>query len=233
MVDAADGSEGDRYRFEGFAFIGRTFGEYARMFDLDVGRWRCRRVLDCPAGPCSFVPEARDRGVEAWAADLAYGPPPSALRARCRADVDRAMDALDGVEHLYRWRHYDDVADLRSHRERAADRFLEDYPTHHVAARLPDLPFRSGAFDLVLSAHCLFLYGDRLDLAFHEAALRELARVGGEVRVFPLVGFDTERYPHLRELRRSLHEAGHATAVESVPFEFQRGATEMLVVDGE
>lgn len=233
MVDDTDGSGSDRYRIEGFAFVGRTFGEYARMFDLDVGRWQGRRLLDCPAGPCSFVPEARDRGVEAWAADLAYGPPPSALRERCRTDVDRAMAALDGVEHLYRWQHYDDVADLRSYRERAARRFLEDYPDHHVAARLPDLPFRSGAFDLVLSAHCLFLYDDRLDAGFHEAALRELARVGGEVRVFPLVGFDAQRYPHLWELRRSLHGTGRATEVREVPFEFQRGATEMLVVHGE
>jgi len=182
MVDDTDGSGSDRYRIEGFAFVGRTFGEYARMFDLDV---------------------------------------------------DRAMAALDGVEHLYRWRHYDDVADLRSHRERAAHRFLADYPAHHVAARLPDLPFRSDAFDLVLSGHYLFLYDDRLDVGFHEAALRELARVGGEVRVFPLVGFDAERYPRLGDLRASLHGTGHATEARGVPFEFQRGATEMLVIDGE
>ena len=37
------------------------------------------------------------------------------------------------------------------------------------------------------SSHLLFSYADRLDRAFHVASLRELARVGREVRVFPLV----------------------------------------------
>jgi len=36
-------------------FIGRTYFEYVRMFDLDEALLRSGRVLDCAAGPSSFT----------------------------------------------------------------------------------------------------------------------------------------------------------------------------------
>ncbi len=36
-------------------------------------------------------------------------------------------------------------------------------------------------------SHLLFVYDDRLDLAFHIAAITEMLRVAREVRIFPLV----------------------------------------------
>ncbi len=204
------------------------------MFDLDPDRLAGERVLDCPGGACSFAAEAAARGAEAVAVDPLYGPTPDDLAARCARDVERAVAALDGVEHLYDWEFYGDAGSLESYRRAAAKRFLADYestPDRYVRAGLPDLPFADGSFDLVLSAHLLFLYDDRLDHEFHRAALCELARVAAdELRVFPLVGFDAERYGRLDDLRRALGAAGYASAVREVPFEVQRGATEMLVV---
>lgn len=225
----------ERYSIDDVAVIGRTFEEYCAMFDLDPGDLAGERVLDCPSGACSFVAEASDRGASAVGADVAYDGSAATLRERCAADVDRAMAALDGVEHLYRWTHYDDVADLRSYRERASERFLADYeanPGRYVAAELPSLPFRDDRFSLVLSAHFLFLYDDRLDDGFHRAALRELLRVAdGELRVFPLVGFDAEPYDGLPAIVDDLRDDGYDAERRSVPFEFQKGATEMLVVE--
>jgi len=67
-----------------------------------------------------------------------------------------------------------------------------------VAAALPTLPFPDRSFDLVLSSHLLFSYTDRLDVAFHLAALLELARVSrGQVRVFPLVDYNGHPQPTL------------------------------------
>ncbi|WP_129112795.1 methyltransferase domain-containing protein [Halegenticoccus tardaugens] len=231
---ADDDSAGDRYRIDDFAFIGRIFEEYRRMFDLDPDRVAGIRVLDCPGGACSFIAETAARSGEAVAVDALYGPPPDDLATRCERDVERAVDALSGVEHLYEWGYYGDVGTLESHRRTAAERFLADYadsPSRYVRAALPDLPFPDDSFDLVLSAHLLFLYDDRLDHAFHRDALRELARVAaGELRVFPLVGFDAAEYGRLDDLRRTLEADGYATERRPVPFEFQRGATETLVV---
>ena len=46
-------------------------------------------------------------------------------------------------------------------------------------------PLADDSFDLALCSHLLFLYTDHLDAAFHIAAVQELLRVAGEVRIFP------------------------------------------------
>jgi hypothetical protein len=84
-------------------------------------------------------------------------------------------------------------------------------------------------FDLVLSGHFLFLYGDRLDINFHISCLRELLRVSsGEVRIFPLTGLDAEPYPRLYEILCRFRPEGINATVVKVPFEFQRGANAMM-----
>jgi hypothetical protein len=85
----------------------------------------------------------------------------------------------------------------------------------------------------VLSSHLLFTYADRLDAEFHLAALVELARVGRDVRIYPLVDQAGGPLPDLlRTLADGLAAAGlHADAVE-VDHEFQRGARSMLRLRG-
>lgn len=40
---------------ERIVFIGRTYEEYIRMFDLLESDLIGQRILDCPAGACSFT----------------------------------------------------------------------------------------------------------------------------------------------------------------------------------
>lgn len=224
----------ERYSIDNFAFIGRTFAEYRRMFDVRDEGIDGQHILDCPAGPCSFVAEARARGIDAVGADVMYDRTTATLARRATNDISRAMAALDGVEHLYRWNFYDDVDEVRAFRDRAATRFLRDYATNgerYVHAELPQLPFADGAFDVVLSAHFLFLYDDRFSLAFHLDTIRELVRVGGQLRIFPLHAFDTERSALVPDVVDSLRADGYDVRMQTVPFEFQRGADRMLVVE--
>jgi hypothetical protein len=44
------------------AFIGRTYFEYMRMFGRDETVFKTGPVLDCAAGPSSFVAEVRSAG---------------------------------------------------------------------------------------------------------------------------------------------------------------------------
>ena len=219
-----------------FAVIGRTFEEYRHFFDLDPERLVGETVLDCPSGVGSFVAEATDRGVDAVGADVLYDTPSPRLARRSRRDFHDTVRQVREKRDLFVWNYYDDVQARRARLRDAHERFLRDYDDgrragRYVAARLPDLPFRDDRFSLVLSAHLLFLYVDRLSHEFHREALRELCRVSNdEVRVFPLVGLDTEPYDSLVEILADLRDAGYDATVESVPFEFQRGATEMLRV---
>ncbi|MHA0858497.1 hypothetical protein [Paenibacillus sp. CMAA1364] len=53
-------------------FIGRTFDEYVRMFDLSNEDIRNHEILDAPSGACSFTAIANSRGGNVTAADIAY-----------------------------------------------------------------------------------------------------------------------------------------------------------------
>lgn len=84
-------------------------------------------------------------------------------------------------------------------------------------------------FDLDLCSHLLLLYSDALSPEFHLAAAEEMARVAGEVRVFPLLGAYRAPSPHLRPLVRVLQERGYAVETGRVPYEFLRAATRCFV----
>lgn len=227
--------DADRYEVDGFAFIGRTFAEYRRLFDLEPHTFDGARILDCPGGPSSFTAVASAMGADATAVDTQYGPTVQALESSCETAVGDVADQLHEKRDLFVFEYYGDVETRIRYLRAAAARFLADYarcPGRYVPAALPDLPFETGAFDLALSANFLFLYDDRLDLDFHLASLRELARVASEVRVFPLASLDTTPSDVVAETVEALRADGYAVDLRAVPYEFQRGVTEMLVVRG-
>lgn len=220
-----------------FLSIGRTFEEYRRLFAIDVADvagGAAGAVLDCAAGPSSFAAVASAVGADVTAVDPAYARPIDELEAECAAAVERTGAQLREQRDRFEWAFYGGV-EARCRLLRAAyHRFLADFdrnPGRYVAAGLPALPFETNAFDLVLSAHFLFLYDDRLSRAFHVAACRELARVAsGEVRIFPLVALDFEPSAYVEDVLSTLRADGLTAGPVEVPFEFQPGATEALVV---
>jgi len=57
-----------------------------------------------------------------------------------------------------------------------------------------------------------------------------MLRVAGEVRLFPLLSLDGAPSPHLHVLMEELALDSFAAEVGRVPYEFQRGGNEMLVI---
>jgi SAM-dependent methyltransferase len=161
-----------------------------------------------------------------------YATPPRELVGRLDGELARGSAWTTAHADRYAWGFHGDPgahARLRAESAAAFARDLADHPGHHVAAALPHLPFVDGAFDLVLSSHLLFTYADRLDAGFHVAALREMARVGAEVRVYPLVDQAGRALPDLlASVVAELGDAGVRAEVQDVPYEFQRGARSML-----
>jgi len=216
---------------EEFRFQGRTFEEYRHLFDLDGVPGN---VLDCPGGPSSFTAVSRAAGAKAYAVDPMYGRSGDELEEICQRAIERTADQLGEKRDVFVWDYYGDVETRCRYLWAAAERFLADYarkPGLYVEAALPDLPFVSDAFDLVCSANLLFLYDDRLDLSFHRESLDELARVAREeVRVFPLASLDPDRSEYVQSSIEELRKEGHTVEFREVPYEFQPGVTEMLVV---
>ncbi len=218
------------------AFIGRTYDEYVKIFDLDEQMPAGGRVLDCPAGASSFTAEAYLKGIDVTACDIMYNIHADELFEKGDKDIQHVFEKFDEVSHLYTWSYYKNKDDVISRRKRALELFIHDFRKglatgRYVRAELPELPFPDKHFSLVLSGHFLFLYSDRLELDFHMKCLKELVRVcSGEVRVFPLVGLDAKPYLHLDDVITSLENTGANVEITKTPFEFQTGSSKIMIL---
>ncbi|OFW75593.1 MAG: hypothetical protein A2201_11835 [Alicyclobacillus sp. RIFOXYA1_FULL_53_8] len=213
-------------------FIGRTFEEYLRMFNLSGKELEGSRILDCPGGACSFAAHASRFGGTVTAVDVVYGLPVSTLREKGLADLQVVRDGMSAASGTYDWTEFGHLDGLIETRNQAVADFLEDYdrnPCRYVQATLPNLPFADREFELVLSAHFLFTYAEQLDADFHLRTMNELLRVASrEVRIFPLISSNGTSYPYLSELMQAMQGQGHDVEVVPVSYHFQRGANEMV-----
>jgi SAM-dependent methyltransferase len=212
----------------------RAYEEYVAFFDLDVDVLRGRRVLDCSAGASSFVARACREGVDAVAVDPAYAMGREELAevaGRGLRDGNRIADSFPG---RFTWSWYGSVQARERMRAQALAEFvldLAEHPERYVTGSLPSLPFADGAFDLALCSHLLFTWADQLGRDWHLAALGELSRVAGEVRVFPTVVQGAgDPVPFWDALVGDLHDLGLQTRRRQVSYEFQVGADSMLVL---
>jgi len=221
--------------YDRIVFFGRRLADYRRFFQLSAADLE-RSILDVAAGPASFAAEWAAQGGTVTALDPIYRYRPERVRQQTMWDFAHTRERAEAGRQAFRFGDVSDFEDLWQRRAEARDRFLADYPTGRALGRyragtLPASGLPTAAADLVLCGHFLFLYADRLDLAFHEAAIGELLRLAGqEVRLYPLVSLTGERYPYLDALRKSWDTAGVQHQIIPLEYEFLRGANEMLVL---
>jgi len=212
---------------------GRSFDEYRRMFAL-TGDDLHLRSLGCGDGPASFNAEATRRGHHVVSCDPIYRFDAHEIEARIAATCESVIEQTRRNADAFVWGNgIRNVEELGAARMAAMRGFLDDYPAakaagRYVEASLPSLPFETGAFDLALCSHFLFLYSAQFDGMFHRSALRELCRVAREVRVFPLLSLAGERSAFVDPCADDLRTAGCSVTVERVTYEFQRGGNEMM-----
>jgi hypothetical protein len=210
---------------------GRNAAEYEAFFSLaDVSD--TARVIDCAGGPASFAAEWSKLGRFVVAVDPIYRQTGEEIAAGFDAIAERMLEGTRKACDRFIWNHYRSPEDLVERRRGSLQRFVTDYGDRkrsgrYVAAGLPELPFSAGSFDIVLCAHMLFLYSEEFSLEMHIASIREMLRVGSEVRIFPLLDMQGQRSQHLDATMNALSGAAHMELVR-VPFEFRRGDCFML-----
>jgi hypothetical protein len=211
---------------------GRAFDEYCRMFALS-DEDLTRRILGCGDGPASFNAEATRRGSTVISCDPIYKWTAADIRERVTATRDEILEQTRRNAGEFVWDSIRSVEELGRIRMTAMEAFLEDFSDGKAQGRyidneLPTLPFADRSFDLALCSHFLFLYSDQLGEAFHHQSLRELCRLAGDVRIFPVLALGGRQSPFIDSVMARLHDEGHDVALEHVPYEFQRGANQML-----
>jgi hypothetical protein len=212
--------------------LGRSAADYRAMFALE----RCdrgRRLLGCGDGPAAFNADWTGEGGQMVSLDPLYAWPAAAIRQRIAETFPDVVRRMHAEPQRFALKAGDTIDALASRRWAAMQRFLADYAAssgagRYVAGALPRLPFADDAFDLALCSHLLFLYEAQLGQVFHLQALRELLRVAGEVRVFPLVNLEAQPSHYLDPIRAALAADGVTTELVAVDYEIQRGARHML-----
>ena len=213
---------------------GRSYDEYVAMFGLTEADLKCR-ILGCGDGPAGFNAELTKRGGHVISVDPIYVFEAAQIRSRIAETYETVMAQLRENQSNYVWNTISSVEELGQIRLSAMATFLADYVAgknagRYIAGELPSLPFESGSFDIALSSHFLFLYSTHLTAGFHLQALREMARLAREVRVFPLLTLDGALSPHLSHVIESLITQGFGVQTKRVSYEFQRGGNEMLLI---
>jgi hypothetical protein len=214
---------------------GRSFDEYFRMFalaesDLDG------RIIGCGDGPAAFNAEMTRRGHHVISVDPLYRFSKDEIRSRIDQIFAQVVEGARRKADSFYWTDFHSPDDLGRRRREIMQVFLADYHAgrgqgRYVDASLPTLPFRAAQFDIALCSHLLFTYSRLLSEDDHFAAICEMCRVAREARIFPVLDmFDGGRSPHLEPMIRRLCGAGFDAELVRVPYEFQRGANEMLRV---
>ena len=210
---------------------GRSATEYEAFFALsDVPS--SARALDCGGGCSSFAAEWGGKGRFVVAVDPVYSSSGGDLEANFKPVAARMLAGVQKTRERFLWDRYGSPQSCIRVRRDILATFLSDFRSgtasgRYVAGFLPSLPFRSKSFDLVLCSHLLFLYSAEFDSETHISCLREMLRVGREVRVFPLLDMAGKRSGHLDRTIQTMRNYADVEVVP-VPFEFRRGDTNML-----
>lgn len=213
---------------------GRNRNEYLEMFNLQKPDLN-GSILGVGDGPASFNAECRLQGVRVTSVDPLYQFTAPQIAKQIDSTYPLIMAEVNQHRDDFIWRDISNPDMLGQARMQAMQLFLEDYQQadarqRYINASLPSLPFAEQQFDLALCSHLLFLYSQQLDLTFHLAACRELCRVAREVRIYPLVTLDNSPSPYVHSVIESVRFLGLQAYREPVHYQFQRGATEMLVI---
>ena len=213
---------------------GRSYDEYRRMFNLGDTELNLK-IVGCGDGPASFNTQMLKRGHQVVSCDPLYQLSARQIKERIAATYETVIEQTRANQEQFVWTYIKSPDELGQIRLAAMNDFLTDYDQgrregRYIAAELPYLPFEPYSFDIALCSHFLFLYSDNLSQEFHRQAIEAMCQVAREVRIFPILTYNSEPSPFLEPLTEKLTERGYKVCIECVPYEFQRQTNKMLKV---
>ncbi|MGA9100190.1 MAG: hypothetical protein WB392_14805 [Methanotrichaceae archaeon] len=214
---------------------GRPFDEYVEMFTLSVEDLE-KRFLDCASGPASFNASLTMQGGRIISIDPIYCLSSDEITSRINEAYNMLIGQLKENMGDFSMGQYHNSADeyCQVHIN-AMKEFLYDYNDglregRYIYGSLPALPFKDGEFDIALCGNLLFTYSQQLSEDFHIQSIKELCRVSSEVRIFPLMEVGIRKSRYLESVLDKLSKEGYKAKKVKIPFEFKKGANEMLQI---
>lgn len=214
--------------------LGRSGEDYLQMFNL-MNLHESRTLLDCAGGPSSFNAFMSASGKKVISLDPLYACSVEEIKEKCIKSLYGMIDQIERKKELFRWNRYTSIEAFSNARMNALQTFLSDFEqgkkeNRYITGALPSLPFENNAFEIALCSHFLFLYSSLLTYEFHEQSILEMLRVAKEVRIYPLSDLNGKTSDHLRNLIKSLRQKSFHTQIINVPYEFQKGFSQCLII---
>jgi hypothetical protein len=224
------------YEQAGVAMTCRSFAEYEKMFVLKKEDLEQGVILDIASGASSFTAVAKSQGIKAYAVDPLYQKTIPEMAEHGRNEITISTDKLAKLTNKFDWTYYGNLELHQEIRLRSLDVFLEDYSKAdaghtYKSSALPQLPFPSNTFSLVLCSHFLFLYQEQFDYSFHILAVTEMLRTcqkGGQIRIYPVFDLKGVIYPNLERLMSQIQEQGALAELIASELPFILGSTHYL-----
>jgi hypothetical protein len=205
--------------------------EYRQMFALSDEELTLS-LLDFSASMSSFNAEVAHKNSNIISADASYDLPISEMENHVACQIDElAAHFVAHADHIADAEHSPKA--LLESATRTASIFFKDYEAgmsegRYVCASLPSLPFGDYQFNLALCSHWLF--SESPDSFFQIQAIKELMRVAGEVRIYPLLNRDDETAASLGPVMMALQQENFGVELREVDFELKKEGNAMLRV---
>lgn len=213
---------------------GHSLRDYQDMFDLNDADLD-KKLVDCGAGPASFNADMHALGKEVMSCDDLYSLPPEQLEHSVNEQFNSMLREVKLHQDKFNWDTITGPQQLSEIRQAAIKRFFADFTLGKQAGRyrdyaITDLKFADFAFDIALSLHHLFSLHAELGVDYHVNAIKEMARIAKQVRIFPLLDGNGEITPLLGPVMLILQQENYGIEVREVPFQLHKKGNAMLQV---
>jgi hypothetical protein len=213
---------------------GHHVQDYKEMFDLNDTDLSSK-ILEYGCGPTAVNSELTSSKQSCISCDPLFSLDKGTFQIKTELIFAEMLDVILTHPERFNFADYGGLDGLLVNRAKGMEQFFEDYlkgrkEGRYIAIQEITLPFEDFTFDLALSSHYFFADLDRQDQDFHLAAIKELARVAKEVRIFPLADSNQESPPFLGPILLALQQENYGAEIKAVPYHLQKQGNALLRV---
>ncbi len=201
---------------------GHHVSEYQEMFDLSE-QMLTGKLLEYGCGPSAVNAELHHaHQAEMVSVDPLFADTKISLESVAYEAFDARVSQVLKDPSQFNVESYGGMAAFLAYRREGMGLFFEDYEKgcgegrYQVLSDDTMLAFNDFAFELALSSHYLFAGSNEQSIDMHLNAIRTLARVAKEVRIFPLLEREGKPSALLGPVLLGLQQANFGTEVREV-----------------
>jgi hypothetical protein len=205
---------------------------YKEMYDLKEEEFEYY-ILDFPAGLSSFNAEMLQMGYDnVISGDRLYQLEPEEMEQQAAKLLVNSEKYLRKHAKMLRKNEEKYIQKILHKWQQSVNIFIQDYRLGKKTNRyrfmdLPSLPFKEHEFKLALCSDLVF-HSETQEQGNHFQLVKELCRVAGEVRIFPLMNEKGEISNTIGPILLEMQNFHYGIEVREVAYEKNKGANAML-----